>query len=587
MPRRLGAIRRSQLITTYGVGALIAVDNESFVIAGLDSWDVSEAVEIRERRLAGVLGVDHFRLPPAPDPDRGTDGVRVRRFPDYYSCPQCKALLPFRKFNSPVGEATCRDCGTGLVPSRFVLACDHGHLDDFPYWKWIHRGSEHSGGYCGGTLALTSDGSAASLRSVVVSCTCGVPEVSMDGAFRRQALRDLRIRCEGRSPWLRSAGPQTCTLKTRVMQRGSSSIWHPIVYSALTIPPWSEGLHRLVDEHDLLNASEETIRWYFSSRQRKLQAIDASVEDVIDLVRHLADPTLDESDSTGISAYAKLRHDEYESLRRENREHSSSELQTFVCERASGDLTPLKAVGVDDVMQVKRLREVRALAAFVRGATPMDADSDQRHARLAAADSDWLPAVEVSGEGVFLRLDQNRLRSWESNTDVRRRSDQIRDNHLRLLNERAAAQPRPDGQPVRSPVTPRFLLVHTLAHVLINEWSLDAGYPASALRERLYAGDGMAGLLIYTATSDSAGSLGGVVAQGELERLRRSLRSSLERASWCSNDPLCMESQASGTDNLNLAACHACVLLPETSCESNNCFLDRTLLIGDLGYFAV
>jgi hypothetical protein len=137
-----------------------------------------------------------------------------------------------------------------------------------------------------------------------------------------------------------------------------------------------------------------------------------------------------------------------------------------------------------------------------------------------------------------------------------------------------------------SPVIPRMILLHTLAHALINEWSLDAGYPGSALRERLYVSsgaEGMAGILIYTATSDSAGSLGGLVAQGEPNRLRQTFASALERVSWCSADPLCMESEASGTDSLNLAACHACILLPEVSCELGNSFLDRAMLTGAPG----
>jgi hypothetical protein len=153
----------------------------------------------------------------------------------------------------------------------------------------------------------------------------------------------------------------------------------------------------------------------------------------------------------------------------------------------------------------------------------------------------------------------------------------MRRNHIALLQERMRAG---NGRAATSPVSPRFVLLHTLAHVLINEWSLDGGYPASALRERLYANDPMAGILIYTATSDSAGSLGGIVAQGDPERLVATMESALGRASWCSNDPLCMESEASGVDSVNMAACHACVLLPETSCELNNSFMDRAMLVG-------
>ncbi len=136
-----------------------------------------------------------------------------------------------------------------------------------------------------------------------------------------------------------------------------------------------------------------------------------------------------------------------------------------------------------------------------------------------------------------------------------------------------------------------MVLLHTLAHVMIHEWSLDSGYPAASLRERIYSGDGMAGVLIHTATSDSAGSLGGLVAQGEPDRLAKALRSAVRRAEWCSTDPLCLETEISGTGGTNLAACHACVMLPETSCEHNNGLLDRALLVGtpedpSLGFFA-
>jgi hypothetical protein len=141
---------------------------------------------------------------------------------------------------------------------------------------------------------------------------------------------------------------------------------------------------------------------------------------------------------------------------------------------------------------------------------------------------------------------------------------------------RAAERRLPDPPPI----APRFVLVHSLAHALIEQLSLDAGYPAASLRERLYVSDEMAGLLIYTATSDSAGSLGGLIAQTRPDRLASLVLEALGRAAWCSADPVCIESTGSGADGLNLAACHACSLLPETSCEEKNTMLDRGLLIG-------
>ncbi|MCR8693784.1 DUF1998 domain-containing protein [Rhodococcus pyridinivorans] len=594
VPRKLGAVRRSQLVTTYGVGSMVAVDNESFIIAGIDAWDVSESVPVYERRLSQILGVDSFKLPPAPDPDRATGGVVAHRFPEFYSCPGCKVLQRFYKFNSEKGRARCDECSEDLVPSRFVIACDYGHIDDFPYWQWAHRDVDREPGKCGGTLSLETDGSTASLRSVVIKCDCGIPDVSMEGAFRAKALKDLGIRCSGHMPWLQNATRERCDQRPRVMQRGSSSAWHPIMNSALSIPPWGEGLYALVEREKLIGAPEEYVRFYFKSRQGLLDKFKATVEDVIEVVQAFEEREVPSEDGEVPPARTSstLRQDEYKALVRGRKEEHVAEYQPFVCEAPDGDLAEVRELGIAGSMLVKRLREVRVLSSFVRGEAPSEADSENRHARLSATGKiDWLPAMEVIGEGVFLELDESRLSRWEKNSAVRARAERIRANHTALLRDRAGAGKASTGRHVESHVTPRFLLLHTLAHVLINEFSLDAGYPASALRERLYSDNEMAGVLIYTATSDSAGSLGGIVAQGEPEKLASTLRAALSRAEWCSNDPLCMESESSGAGSVNLAACHACALLPETSCESLNSFLDRAMLIGDQtgtvpGYFA-
>ncbi|HEY9289869.1 MAG TPA: DUF1998 domain-containing protein, partial [Microlunatus sp.] len=128
----------------------------------------------------------------------------------------------------------------------------------------------------------------------------------------------------------------------------------------------------------------------------------------------------------------------------------------------------------------------------------------------------------------------------------------------------------------------RMVTLHSLAHALLDELSLTAGYPAASLRERVYADDGQAGILIYTATADSAGSLGGLASLSEPDRLSAILASAIRRARWCTTDPVCIETTSSGVDGMNLAACHACLLLPETSCEHFNLLLDRALLVGEL-----
>ncbi|GHD99488.1 DUF1998 domain-containing protein [Streptomyces alanosinicus] len=592
LPRR-GAVRRAQMITTYGVGALIAVDNESFIVSGIDdayrSWPLDEAPIIHEHRLARVLGVSHFRLPPASK-DTSKDGVRVRRFPLWHSCPRCQSLQHVRGFNPPPGKNVCTVCDDEpLVPSRFVTACEDGHLDDFPYWKWLHRKNREEGstGHCGGEMGMRFSGQSASLRSILISCTCGVPEASMEGAFRRSALSDLGVRCEGKRPWLKDAPAEFCSQAPRTLQRGSSAVWQPVLKSALSIPPWSDGIaDKLVGHWERLRSlsSREKIEIYLMGAFQGDNSI--SLDAVMALLEaEQAEDSAEEgaADARSENRYQALRRQEYERLCAGNALGDKGRDEQFVCEPPVSDPVVLAPYGVERPMLVKRLREVRALKAFTRIADP-ESSSEGHEAALSLTPTDWLPAMEVHGEGVFVRLDENRLDDWTRSVAVAARVERMRTHHDRALRERAAD---PAEVPL-SPATPRMVLLHTLAHVLINEWSLEAGYPAAALRERLYTDAGMAGLLVYTATSDSAGSLGGMVTQGEPERLAQVLRSALRRATWCSADPLCVEARSAGA---NLAACHACVMLPETSCEHNNILLDRALLVGTpedprLGFFA-
>ncbi|MGV9625975.1 DrmB family protein [Streptomyces sp. NPDC003487] len=591
----IGSIRRAQQITTYGVGGLLAVADQSYIVSGLDTWDVTGEPDLRDQRLEPMLHVNGFRRPPAARVATGR-GVRVRRFPATYSCPECKALKAFQDLSVGPDNNRCVQCSTLLVPSRFMVACEDGHLDEFPYWDWVHADPKRKGprpttcSRATAELTLETDGRTASLRGIVISCSCG-QKASMEGAFGKMALRSLGLRCHGTRPWLgRNSTESGCNRPPRTLQRGSSAAWFADLRSALSIPPWHTELMELVEAHrrHLVNKSDERIM-EFAEDEGWLAPGGYSLSQVLRTVRTLEnathpEPAEDDEDQIRFAAGEPLRQEEYEQLFRVTED--TPENKHFSCEPPEED--PSDIPGVDRVMLVKRLREVRALTGFTRIRPPQGSKADRdRISHLSKSpDLGWLPAIDVVGEGVFLTLDQERLQQWESavlraDSD---RTERMRAAHEDLLREQEWESPR-------SPLTSRFVLLHTLAHVLINEWSLDCGYPAASLRERLYASDEMCGVLLYTATSDSAGSLGGIIARGEIAELSRSLSSALERASWCSSDPLCMEADANGVGGLNLAACHACLLLPETSCEMNNTFLDRAHLIGTPdggfpGYFA-
>ena len=230
---------------------------------------------------------------------------------------------------------------------------------------------------------------------------------------------------------------------------------------------------------------------------------------------------------------------------------------------------------VDRLVAVHRVKEIMVFDGFRRGrsgpeggpVTPPD----------IAGESDWLPALELWGEGLFFTLDEEVLGRWENQEAAAARA--------RAFSQRSVEANL--SREVDRALSPRFLLCHTLAHLVIRRLEAQAGYPAASLRERIYCADGqgegepMAGILIYVAVADEHGSLGGLMDQAQPDRFLRLLTGAVEDASWCSFDPVCAEQEGHGPDLLNRAACHACALVPEPSCICGNRLLDRAFVKGD------
>lgn len=229
----------------------------------------------------------------------------------------------------------------------------------------------------------------------------------------------------------------------------------------------------------------------------------------------------------------------------------------------------------DQIVLVEKLAETRALTGFSRISPPPYREFDQNdRLQLSLQAKPWLPAVRVYGEGIFLTLRDEALEQWET--------AQVASRYLEIAKGHAQIYARLGRTPRSLP--PRFFVLHSLAHMLIRRLSFECGYGSSSLRERIYCWDDqnhpMRGVLIYTAAGDSEGTMGGLVQQGKPDRFEVLLVGALEDSLWCSSDPLCIESRGQGIDSLNRAACHACALLPETSCEEGNRFLDRVALVG-------
>ena len=201
-------------------------------------------------------------------------------------------------------------------------------------------------------------------------------------------------------------------------------------------------------------------------------------------------------------------------------------------------------------------------------------ESDVERAALAMEPGSF-PAVENRGEGLFLRLRGDAVDAWLRRPAVQERLDALGRGHDQWALKRKHARPFPGGP---------YVLLHTLSHLLIQSLAMHCGYPASSLRERVYAEDGRYGLLIYTGSPDAEGTLGGLVQQAR--RLEDHLLRALAAGGLCSNDPTCAEHSPgdSMTERwLHGAACHGCALVAETSCEMRNDHLDRALVVPVLG----
>ena len=392
----------------------------------------------------------------------------------------------------------------------------------------------------------------------------------MDGAFSPHAMRELDVCCSGRRPWLSGATERCFGKLPAVVQRGASNLYFAAIESALSIPPWDDQLQVAIGEYWAQILSAPTPE----HRAKVVELILMPIWEGPETPDELKQKNDDRIALLNAQTPDMLRFQEYLTLKTtQNTTEEKSELFLRFEPLPEG-----LRQHVGHITQVARLREVRALYGFSRINPPSGPMGKAKVTPLSKSPKHWLPAVEVRGEGIFITLAEERLREWEAREPVRRRAAALDHQNRQEIRERLGD----DAEP-RFPITARYVLIHTLSHLLMRELALECGYSTSSLRERLYvdAGElGMCGVLIFTATSDADGTLGGLVQQGRPDRIEALVRSAVDGARWCSSDPLCMTGIVSLSNGLNGAACHSCTLAPETSCETFNHFLDRALIVG-------
>jgi hypothetical protein len=590
-----GKIRRSQLITTFGPGAMVDLVGDAVVIGGLDFWQGDGMEVIAESRLCASINARRrqqglrelrteaaFRAAPVGDDQqaRRGHGIRAVEFPAWFVCqnPECRALVQAwhgleRKGDHYLHGCDNRRSGAVCVPVRFVAACVRGHLQEFPWLSFVHqeRGTER----CEHPRLTLEEGASGDFADIWVRCR----GCKSSRPLSRARARGTAGGCKGERPWLGSEGNEPgCEEMLSLVVRTASDAYFSLVESALSIPPMKE------------LALRAAIDGVWNMVQTATPSSIGPFRTIPD-VRHALEGWSDAEVLVAIGARRAGTPVEQGPVR-------TAEFGQFMAapEEVPGTIAPpgqdffarmlrrdrALPAGIERVVLASKLREVRAQVGFTR-LMPVSSDLQGEYKVVPAAlglQTDWLPATEVRGEGIFVRLDEEAVRGWEQRPEVRQREAELRAGFAKWAEQ---LKEPPDFPGVR------FYLLHSLAHLLMTALSLECGYAASAIRERLYCslpGDPlpMAGILLATGSSGTDGTLGGLVDQGR--RLLGHLRAAWDAGVLCSNDPVCGHHTPRGDLTGRLlegAACHGCLFVAECSCERFNQYLDRALVVPTLG----
>ena len=610
------SVRAAQAVLQYGVGAMVDFPDQTLMTAAPKYWQ--ERVEqIHDERLEKVLNVDYFGMPGNKDEAKFSEGISYVRFPEWYFCPKCRRFQSIsawvEDYHKKCSQRTvesdpymvkhmkCPTCHQDLVVARVITACEHGHIDDFPWVKWVHclsMGGAKKICYHPLLTFKTGASSTEGLEGLEIYCETCHAKTTLKSAFDNGIFQKLDrkhngeydFHCAGKHPWKHTH--EACGSYPRVLQRGSSSVYFPVIASSIVIPPYSNILTTRVEASSAFAKCKQTItdlvkipglpqetkdaiigsqiETYSSSIGLEIGAPKEQVNGV--LKRKWQAPEGEEYSALSV----KYRSEEYDALSGEI-SLGADEYGDF--QRESTNITEYGIPFVSRISLVHKIREVQALTGFTR-LKPADkteaAASQPNTVSVIDEGTNWYPAYQVRGEGIFIEFDQDAIDRWRSeNEGVQRRVDALNENYRKSFI--GSTNPRT--------ITSKFVLLHTISHLLIKQLSFECGYSIASIKERIYCsepsdGKQMAGILLYTASGDSEGTMGGLVRQGRADTFPKMFKKAIESALTCSNDPVCSLSGGQGRESLNISACYSCTLIPETSCEEFNVFLDRGMIVG-------
>ncbi|MBK7097756.1 MAG: DUF1998 domain-containing protein [Sphingobacteriales bacterium] len=528
-------------------------------------------------------------------------------FPKWLNCTHCNRFANYNEwkkrwaasgkkidfFNPP--KCSNKDCKENhLEQIRFVMTCSNGHIHDLPWEFWNNRLAtdrsqqndeeneninEKSSGpqldfskkCCESQdLIYKISRENTELSGIWVECKNCKKKANLKGIF------NFEQPCLGKKYWLKPDNgkfhEEECKAKTSVKLKRSNSVYYANSLGSLYIP-------------EMQNPLSTEIRIDIDNMVESGQFTTEQIVQLVSIQKKIDKELIEQYLETGDIKYIPdniYRETEYKYfLEKEQPDNKQIKFQVIDCSE--------QIHGFSKLVKIDKLKRTTVQTSFTRN-EPIDIDSILQNStdyeytvqRQSVSknnfDTKTLPALESYGEGILFVLDEQKLKQWEQQQEVIERTEKIKSN--------AENADWKSHQIIAKSLTPRKVLIHTLSHLLMRELEYVCGYPASSLSERLFVSETMHGFLI-SAFDGTDGYLGGLSNLcNDQENLNNIINSAIYRATDCSSDPICIESEGQGVGQLNLAACHSCTLTPETTCELSNLYLDRKLVVSkEYGFF--
>lgn len=571
-------IKRGDAVLQSGVGSVIRTRHGlTGIVVGLPEWemmlrrafpddedylDYVRKNSIRDPELEAATGVASFLVPPRFDDDRGSRNwiIPLMRFPMAGWCQnwQCGRISIAHHGDKHSAVWKCSHCAGGKFAGRvqqvpLFLICPNGHIEEI---DWV-QSVKHLGGCVSDKIKLSLGGA---VQQPVPKCLdCGGKN---EGGYKKK--------CSGRRLWLPGKEDEGCSEEMELIERTSVTVYFPSMKSALHIPSEAEIDERIVEfirnRPNLLKRvcetdTQSTGELGLVAGQLNDEGFALDLDGMKEHVVHIRDLEAEAASDEWNVYEARLNEFDVLSGRKTYPRLANNPLFTIETKDLSSYNHPL--IGQRSLFRgvaaVHVLTETRVLDGFSRK-DPRAVGRREGHQLLWGTEvvrQHWLPAYRVRGEGIFLEVNPEFL----GNISMERRIGA-------------------DGRPTVVDLSDRGVVAHTLAHLLARELSLDSGYALPSIRDRIYdLDDDRLGFLVYTAEGDSMGTMGGVVRFAQSGILEGLLDRMLEAVAWCPQDPVCIET-ALDTERRIAGVCHQCCLVPETSCELFNQYLDRSVLIG-------